>query len=134
MDKKVKTKNIRQSVVFDAEPKEVYELIMDSKKHVAFSEGAAKISRKVGGNFTAYDGWITGKNIRIAPNKLIVQKWRGDDWPKGHYSIVTFKFIKKGKGTKLEFTQKGVPSDKYKDITSGWKEHYWEKMKNYLKE
>jgi activator of HSP90 ATPase len=65
---------------------------------------------------------------------LIVQKWRGDDWPKGVFSVAKFEFSKKGTGTKLDFTQMGVPDSKYKDISSGWKEHYWAKMKLYLNE
>jgi activator of HSP90 ATPase len=130
----VKTKSIKQVVIFKASPEEVYETLMDSKRHSAFSGGKAKISRKAGGTFNAYDGWIEGKNVKIVPNKIIVQKWRGEDWPKAHYSVATFKLEKKGTGTKLTFTQKDVPLDKVKDITSGWKEHYWNKMKIYLNE
>ena len=134
METKLKTKDIRQTAFFKASPEEVYELLMDSKKHAAFSGATAKISRKVGGKISAYDGWIEGKNVRITPNKIIVQKWRGQDWPKGHYSIATFKLEKKGNGTKLTFTQKDVPLSKFKDISAGWESEYWAKMKKYLDE
>lgn len=125
---------MKQTALFRAAPSEVYELIMDSKKHAAFSGGSAKISRKVGGKISAYDGWITGKNLKIVPNRKIVQEWRGDDWPKAHYSVVTFDFRKSGTGTRLTFTQKGIPAVVYNDIKEGWREHYWSKMKNYLGE
>ena len=134
MESKTKTKNLKQTAIFKANQKELYQLLMDSKKHAAFTEAEAKISSKVGGSFTAYDGWIGGKNVKLVPNKLIVQKWRGQDWPKGHYSVATYKLEKKGTGTKLTFTQKSVPASKFKDISSGWKTHYWKKMKAYLKE
>jgi len=43
------SKDINQTVVFKTTPHEVYEALMDSKKHAAFSGGAAKISRAIGG-------------------------------------------------------------------------------------
>lgn len=130
----MKTKSIRQTASFEADPSKLYELLMDSKKHSAFTEAAAKISRKVGGRFTAYDGWIEGRNLKLVPNRKIIQKWRGVDWPESHFSVVTFELKKRGNDTLLVFTQKGVPESNYKEINGGWKEHYWTKMKRYLKE
>ena len=134
MDKKIKLKDIKQSAAFKASPKDLYELLMDSKKHSAFSGESAKISNKVGGTFSAYGGWIEGKNVKLVKNKLIVQKWRGEDWPDGHYSLVTYKLEKSGSGSKLTFTQKGVSANKCADISRRWKTHYWAKMKSYLGE
>ena len=134
MAEKIRTKSIRQTAVFKAGPKEIYELLMDSKKHSAFSGGAARISRKVGGRFTAYDDYASGVNVKLVPGKLIVQTWRASDWPKAHYSTITFQLEKKGTGTKLTFIQTGVPIDQYEDVKQGWKDWYWEKMKEYLGE
>lgn len=132
MDKKVETKNLKQVAMLPGTPHEVYEMLMDSKKHAAFSQSKAKISRKVGGKFTAYDGWIEGKNIKLVKDKEIVQSWRSPEWPKGHYSTVRFILKKSGNSTKLLFSQVGIPEDDYKDISSGWKEFYWERMKEEL--
>ena len=85
-------KSIHQSVTFSASPHEVYELLMDSKKHAAFSGEAASISRKVGGKIKAYGDYIEGKNLELEADKKIVQLWRASDWPKGQYSTVTFTF------------------------------------------
>jgi activator of HSP90 ATPase len=131
--KTIKTKNLKQGAMFRATPHEVYELLMDSKKHSAFSGAEARISRKEGGSFSAYDGWCYGKNLKLVKDKMIVQTWRGDDWPKGHYSTVKFMLKRSGTGTKLMFSQTGIPEDLYSDISDGWKEHYWEKMKAAIK-
>ena len=40
----MKTKSIRQTVTFTGKPDEVYKLIMDQKKHSAFTGGKATIS------------------------------------------------------------------------------------------
>lgn len=128
------TKTIRQHATLKATPYAVYEMLMDSKLHAAFSGGAASVSRKVGGKFTAYDGYIEGKNLELVPDKKIVQAWRGSDWPKGHYSEVTFTFIAVKGGTKIDFLQTNVPTSQYEDISEGWKEFYWQPMKVWLAE
>ena len=128
----MKTKTIRQNVTFKASPHEVYEALMDSRKHSEFTGGKASISRKVGGKFTAYDGYAEGTNLELVKDKKIVQTWRADDWPEGHYSTVTFELGKVEGGTKLKFTQAGVPEDQYEAISEGWVEWYWDNMKKML--
>lgn len=132
MGKEIKTRTIRQSILFKATPHEVYEILMDSKKHSQFSGAEAKISRSVGGKIAAYDSDISGKNLELVKDKKIVQQWREAYWPQKHYSIVTFKLSKKGAQTKLDFVQTGVPDDQYEDISLGWKEYYWDRMKEFL--
>jgi len=128
----MKTKTIRQSVTFKASPKTIYEMLMDSRKHAAFTGSKAKISRKVGGKFTAYDDYISGTNLELVPNKKIVQSWRGNDWPEGHFSQATFAFKAVKGGTRLTFIQTGVPAEQYEGIKKGWIEFYWEPMKAVL--
>jgi activator of HSP90 ATPase len=126
------SKLIRQSATFKAAPEEVYEALMDSKKHAAFTGAAAKIGREVGDRFSAYDGYIEGTNIALVRNKKIVQMWRGSDWPEGEYSNVTFKLNKIGGDTHLSFRQSGVPDNQYKAIKQGWIDFYWEPMRKML--
>ena len=128
----MKTKTIRQTITFKASPHYVYEALMDSRKHSEFTGGKAVISRKIGGKFTAYDGYAEGTNLELAKDKKIVQKWRADDWPEGHYSTVTFELKKVEGGTKLKFMQTGVPEDQYGPIGEGWVEFYWDNMKKML--
>jgi activator of HSP90 ATPase len=130
----VKTKTIRQQVTFKGTtPHELYEWLMDSKKHSQFTGQKAVISRKVGGRFKAGDGWIDGMNLELAKDKLIVQGWReseiGDDWPNGYYSVVRFRFTKVRGGTRLDFLHSGVPAPAYEGIRNGWREYYWEPLK-----
>lgn len=69
-------RTIRQSVTVGATPEQVYEALMNSKKHAKFTGAAAKISRKVGGKISAYDGYISGTNVELVENKKIVRMWR----------------------------------------------------------
>lgn len=129
----MKTKTIKQSVTFKTEPHAVYEALMDSRQHSKLTGSKASISREVGGRFTAYDGYIEGVNLDLVPDEKIVQSWRGSDWTEGHYSKTTFKLDRTETGTRLTFTQTGVPEDQYEDIKKGWIDFYWtplEKMFN----
>jgi len=128
----MKTKTLHQSVVFEADPHEVFEALMDSKKHAAFTGAKANIGRRVGESFSVWDDWATGSNVEIVPNKKIVQRWRGTDWPKDHYSTVMFELKKVDRGTRLDFTQIDIPEAVYEEIAQGWKEWYWEKLKVYF--
>lgn len=125
----MKTKSIRQTINFLVQPDTVYDTLMDSRKHSKFTGDAARISRKVGGKFTAYGSYVSGANLELKENKKIVQSWRGSDWPEGHYSKATFSFVKTKTGTRLTFKQTGVPADYYESIKEGWIEFYWNPMK-----
>ena len=125
-------KTILQKVTFNCNPHDVYEAIMDAKKHAKFSKSKVTITKRKGSRFTAYDGYIDGKNIELIADKKIVQYWRGKDWPKGHYSKVTFSFKKTKGGTLLTFTQESVPNKHYGHIKKGWVTHYWTPMKKML--
>ncbi len=128
----METKTIKQSVTIKASPHDVYEALMDSKKHAKFTGGKASISRKAGGKFTAFDGYSEGVNLELVPDKKIVQSWRAADWPEGHYSKATFSLKEVPAGTNLTFTQTDVPEEFYEDISQGWRDYYWAPMKKML--
>jgi activator of HSP90 ATPase len=128
----METKTVKQSVILRASPHDIYEALMDSKKHAQFTGDKASISRKIGGKFSAFDGYSEGTNIELIPDKKIVQTWRASDWTEGHYSRVTFSLKEVEGGTRLTFTQTGVPEEYYKDISQGWKDYYWIPMKKML--
>ena len=131
----METRTIRQKVEFKASAHEVYEALMDSKKHSSLSGAEANIGRKEGEKFTAYDGSICGKNIEIVPDKLIVQEWycETEGWPEGHFSRLRITLKEKKGGCTLEMEQTGVPEAAYQDISEGWKEYYWEPMKRMFR-
>jgi activator of HSP90 ATPase len=84
----------------------------------------------VGTEFTLWDGDIHGKNIKVVPNKKLVQEWFSGDWEKS--SIVTFTLIKKGNKTELNLLHEDVPNEEIKDISDGWKTYYLGPLKQLL--
>ncbi len=128
----METRTIRQRVTFKASPHDVYEALMDSKKHSQFTQSPAKISREVGGKFSVWDGGLEGTNLELVPDRKIVQSWRTSEWPEGHYSRVTFSLKPASGGTELTLTHSGIPEDSADDIRQGWHDFYWNPMKETL--
>lgn len=60
-----KTTTIRQVHFIPATPAQVYDAYMDPTKHAKFTGGKATCSQKVGGKFSAWDGYITGKTSSL---------------------------------------------------------------------
>jgi len=125
----MKTKTLQQTVTFKASPRQVYDMLMDSKKHQSLSGEPARISHKVGGRFTAWGPHISGINLVMKPGKKIVQAWRATGWWPDHYSIAVFDIARVRGGSKLKFTQIGIPPNRYSGHYRGWIEAYWTPMK-----
>jgi activator of HSP90 ATPase len=128
------TKTIWQTVKFNVLPKTLFETYIDAKKHSAAINSKVSISRRVGEKFSAYDGYIRGKNLLIVPNRLIIQSWRGLDWKKNDLdSTLILMFIKISGGAKLEMVHANVPDNQYNEIRKGWNEYYWIPWRSHYK-
>jgi activator of HSP90 ATPase len=130
----MKTRTIRQTVTLAASAQDVYESLMDSKKHSEFTGCPAKISGKAGGSFRAMES-LRGNNIELVPAEKIVQTWQCDydGWPRTHFSTLTIRLKPAATGTRLEFAQKGVPAHCSKAIGNAWRKFYWQPLKKMLR-
>jgi activator of HSP90 ATPase len=115
-------------------PADLYELFIDSAKHSAATGAPAKISRKVGGKWSAFDGMILGKNLALVPNRMIVQAWRSSAWKTADPdSILVVRFEKTHNGAAAYLAHVGVPRYDHKGVTQGWRNYYWKPWKRYLR-
>ncbi len=132
--KKMKVANIKEKVIVPAEPNEVYEAFMDPRKHSEFTGSKATCDQRVGGEFTAWDGYISGKNLELEKGKRIVQEWVTTEWPDGYSPSrleLTFKKVKGG--TEISMVHSNVPAKQVNDIREGWFDFYFEPLKEYFK-
>lgn len=124
---------IKQKVVIPAEPDEVYDAYMSSEKHATFTGSSAKIDAKIGGEFTAWDGYIMGRNLELEKGKKIVQEWRTTEWPENNPPSHLEIALKKVKGgTELTLNHTDVPDEQAEDYRKGWIDFYWEPLKKYF--
>lgn len=137
---------IHQEVVFKAKRARVYEALTDSKQFDAVTKlsaamtsgmvpagsAPASMSREAGGAFSAFGGYVTGRQIELAPGERIVQAWRAGSWDAGVYSIARFELLEQGAGTKLVFDHTGFPSGEAAHLAEGWRGNYWEPLVKFL--
>ena len=118
--------------IFNASPSQIYESWLDSEKHSLMTGGQAEVSNIVGGEFTAWDGYITGKNIELVPNKKIIQSWRTSKFSiEQPDSILTIELLPDENGTKLILKHENLTEDDH-HYMPGWVVHYFEPMKGYF--
>jgi len=135
---------IHQEVVFKAARKRLYEALTDAKQFdkVMQLSGAmksmpkdakpAEISSQVGGAFSLFGGYITGRHIELVSDVRIVQAWRVGNWEPGVYSIAKFELADQGAGTKLVFDHTGFPKGDDEHLAAGCKANYWEPLATLL--
>lgn len=134
---KIKTdmsKTIIQSVLFkNCTCNVLFNLYMDSKLHSKVIDGPVNIKKREGTIFSAYGDYITGKNLQLIPDKLIVQSWRASDWDiKETISTLILLFEQKEKNAVVYMTHANVPDAQYQSIKEGWNLYYWKPWKAYL--
>jgi activator of HSP90 ATPase len=129
----MKATTIKQKTLIPATPDEVYDAFMEAKKHSAFTGSKATSDPKVGGEFTAWDGYISGRNLELVKGKKIVQEWSTTDWPDSFPPSrleLTFKEAKDG--TEISMIHSNVPAEQADDLAEGWNEFYWKPLKEYF--
>jgi len=137
---------IHQEVVFTANRSRVYEALTDSKQFDAITKlsaamqsgmapagaPAANVSREPGGAFSAFGGYVTGRQIELVPGQRIVQAWRAGSWDAGVYSIAKFELAELSSGTKLIFDHVGFPAGQATHLAAGWHGNYWQPLAKFL--
>jgi uncharacterized protein YndB with AHSA1/START domain len=121
------------TALIPATPRDIYDTWLDSRGHSAMTGGKATQSAKMGAAVTAWDDYITGKNLHLEPGKRIVQTWRTTQFTDAHGdSVVTVTLAKVPGGTRLTLNHANVPDDQTSYEQSGWKDHYFTPMQRYF--
>ena len=124
---------VQKVLVKNTTAKALYDLYMDAKKHSLLTGAPAKISAKEGSKFSAHGGYITGKNLQLVKDKLIVQSWRAEDWNQEDIDSTFIIFFEpKGKDVIVHATHANVPEGQMESLKSGWNDYYWKPWKKYL--
>jgi activator of HSP90 ATPase len=122
------------SVTLPAGPQEIYDAWLSGKEHSKFTGSKATASARKKGSFTAWDGYISGKNLELKKGKRIVQSWRTTEFPNNaEDSILELRLEKKeGSKTALTLIHTNIPKGQGARYKGGWKTHYFEPMKDYF--
>lgn len=128
-----KTVTIEQKEFINASPEDVFNAYLDPKTHSAFTGAKATGAPKEGGKFTAWDGYIFGKFIKLEKGRRIVQEWMTSEWPEGYEpSLLDLTFVGNGEGTEIHMVHSKVPEEQAEEYRQGWIDYYWKPMKEYF--
>jgi activator of HSP90 ATPase len=127
------TEKLKMSVILPVKPDKLYHAWLDSKMHAEFTGDAAHIDPKVGGKYTAWDGYIMGKNLELETPKRILQSWRTTEFPEGAPdSTLEILIEPDGEGSKLTLIHTEIPEGQSEEYKQGWKDYYFAPMKAYF--
>ncbi|PZF73185.1 SRPBCC domain-containing protein [Taibaiella soli] len=120
------------SVYLSAAPEEVYNAWLRSNRHTEMTGSKAKIGAETGTDFSAQDGYISGRNLLLLPPNHIVQSWRTKSFAAGDSdSQVEISLLPENDGTKLILLHSNIPKGQ-PDYKQWWSEHYFVPMEAYF--
>ena len=127
------TESITVSAHFNTSAQKIYQAWLNSREHSGFTGSEAVISARKGGKFTAWDGYISGKNLELTPFKRIVQAWRTTDFNENDPdSLVEILFEEKNGKTTVTIRHSNIPEGQGKGYKKGWIDFYFSPMREYF--
>ena len=128
------TKSLKLSVILPVSPEVVFRAWLDSEGHSAMTGSAAVVNPEIRGEFSAWDGYISGRTIEVESPHRIVQEWRTTDFPEGSGdSVVELRFEGVERGTRLVLIHTQIPEGQAENYEEGWKEFYFTPMERFFK-
>jgi activator of HSP90 ATPase len=121
------------STLLPAPPEVVFRAWLSSRGHSAMTGSPAVVQARVGGAFTAWGGYISGRTTALSRYDRIVQDWRTVEFPEdAPDSQIEILLEPAEGGTKLTLTHRNIPEGQAADYKSGWDESYFQPMKAYF--
>ena len=97
--------------------------------------GEATMSDEIGAEVSAWDGYISGRNLELVPGERIVQSWRTSEFgDEDEDSVITVVLQETEDGTLLTLEHSNVPDEHKSYEQGGWQSNYFEPMVAYFTE
>lgn len=130
---KNKFTNFILKTTFQSTPLEIYNTWLDGDLHAVMTGAKATGQAKMGTEFTAWDGYISGKNVDLDPGKRIVQSCRTTEFmPGDEDSVVEIDLKPLKTGCELILKHSKIPPNQ-SDYKQGWLDFYFKPMSQYFK-
>lgn len=118
---------------FKVSKEQVYQAWMNGASHSAMTGGEAHIEPVEDTSYTAWDDYITGKNLKLTEGEFIRQSWRTTEFPAGSPdSLLEINLNGRGNSCELRLFQSFIPDGQSEQYKAGWVEHYFEPMEKYF--
>lgn len=129
----LETTTITQEVIIPAKPVQVYDALINPLKHATFTGAKATGNPVEGGDFTAWDGYIMGRYVKLQRARQILTEWRTTEWPPGYPSSHLQLSLKDSDaGTLVTMVHSEVPVIQAEAYRQRWTAFYWTPLKEYF--
>ena len=126
------TESITLWEIFPASPREIYDAWLSSA-HGKMVGSTATVDPRVGGAFTAWDGYIRGTTLELEPYRRIVQAWRTTEFSAASPDSRLELLLEQVEGgTRLTIRHTEIPEGQSASLEQGWIDHYFRPMKEYF--
>jgi uncharacterized protein YndB with AHSA1/START domain len=126
-------RNVVLATSLPASPDRLYDMYLDPRLHAAFTGAPVTIEPRAGADFCAFNGALTGTILHVEPKRLIVQRWRSTNFPKGAVdSVLVLSFWPEDNGARIELVHVNVPEEDFAGVSEGWAKFYWNPWRAYL--
>ena len=121
--------------IVPATPQQIYDAWLNSRGHTKMTGSAARAKPVEGATFSAWGGYIKGKNLTLEPGRRIVQSWRTTKFAKQDQdSQIEVLLEAIPEGTRITLHHTNVPDGHAGYQDGGWQQHYFDPMKQYFSE
>lgn len=124
---------IEQTYTIKSPVNKVWDALTKPELMEQWGAGPAEFDDKVGGKFSLWGGDIHGTNTKVVPIKLLVQDWYEDSVSDLCYKV-SFSLIDNNGVTTVKLTHSNVPESEVKDFTNGWRDYYFDPIKQLLED
>ena len=125
--------DFKVSDVIPATPEEIYDAWMSTDGHTAMTGADAHVDPRVGGEFDAWDGYISGRTLELEPGRRIVQSWRSSEFEDQHAdSRIEVLLDEVEGGSRVTVRHTTVPDGQLGYEQGGWQDSYFDPMKEYF--
>lgn len=111
----------------------IYRCLTDPVEFARFTGMPAQLEARPGVDFSLFGGYIKGCFLELHPEHRLVMVWRDNySWDEGIYSIVNIQLDDVEGGTRMSWTQHGVPTHEVEHLGIGLGRKYFIAMETYL--
>ncbi|MBI5495589.1 MAG: SRPBCC domain-containing protein [Deltaproteobacteria bacterium] len=129
------TEALEMDVLVAATAEDLYKAWLDGELHSQFTGAAATGSPDVGTMYTAWDGYISGRNLELDNGRRIVQSWRTTDFGTGDPDSRLEVILQDvDGGTRLLLVHTEIPEGQGLSYRDGWKRYYFEPLQAFFGE
>lgn len=123
-------RSFSKKFLFNSPVEDIYACLTNADTIALWSGYDAVMPEEPGGEFSWFEGDISGRLIDVKPNRYVEYEWDfGDEHP---VSPVRIMLSEKGGVTELSLEQKNIPEEDYMNITTGWEEMVMEAISSFL--